>query len=281
MRLIKLVIALTLASACTAALAEDGYVTGTMNLRSGPDVSYPPVDTIPAGSPVSVQGCTDGWEWCDVIYGDDRGWVAGNYIQYEYNDQPVLLSGYGAAIGIPIVTFAVADYWGHYYRDRPFWGQRDVWFNRPYIRRAPPPAFHGAFHDYGREHGYGGNYGNHGGYNPGHNGGNHGGYDPGHNGGNYSGNHGSALVNHVQPNNVNNHPQGGHGPVQNNHVQGQPQGYHGPGGQPQLQHGQPGGNHVTPQAQQHVQQSQPYVQQHVQTQHNAPSGKDSKDDHKH
>ena len=136
------------------ALADEGYVTGTMNLRAGPDISYPAVDTIPAGEPVSVQGCTDGYEWCDVIWGQERGWVAGNYIEYGYNDQPVLLSGYGAAIGIPIVTFVIADYWGRYYHDRPFWGQRERWFNRPYEHHAPPRAFAGPLHDYRREGGH-------------------------------------------------------------------------------------------------------------------------------
>ncbi|HEY8009529.1 MAG TPA: SH3 domain-containing protein [Rudaea sp.] len=143
-----------LITAPALALADEGYVTGTMNLRAGPDVSYPIVDTIPAGEPVSVQGCTEDYEWCDVIWGEERGWIAGNYIEYGYNDQPVLLSGYGAAIGIPIVTFVIADYWGRYYHNRPFWGQRERWYNRPYQHHAPPRAFSGPLHDYRREGGH-------------------------------------------------------------------------------------------------------------------------------
>lgn len=144
-------IAVALLGATSSAFGYDGFATGNVNLRAGPDIDYPVVLTIPAGDELSIQGCTDGWEWCDVIYGDARGWVAGNYIQYEYNDQPVLLSGYGAAIGIPIVSFVVADYWGHYYRNRPFWVDRERWFARPYVRRAPPPAFGGPVHDWGHD----------------------------------------------------------------------------------------------------------------------------------
>jgi uncharacterized protein YraI len=155
-RLINIAMICLLAALSTAAFAQDGYVTGNVNLRAGPDTSYPVIDTIPVGSPVGIQGCVDGWEWCDVLWGQDRGWVAGNYIQYEYNDQPVLLPAYGAAIGIPIVTFAIGDYWGRYYHNRPFYSQREVWFNRPYEHHAAPGPFRGPFHDYGREHGYGG-----------------------------------------------------------------------------------------------------------------------------
>ncbi len=55
----------------TSAFAYDGFVTGNMNLRAGPDIDYPAVTLVPVGAPVSIQGCTDGWEWCDVIYGDN------------------------------------------------------------------------------------------------------------------------------------------------------------------------------------------------------------------
>jgi uncharacterized protein YraI len=123
----------------TLAHAADAYVTGNVNLRAGPDPSYPLIDQIPAGTEVDVQGCTDGWEWCDVIVYGDRGWVAGNFIEYEYQDGPVLLPAYGAQIGIPIITFVIRNYWDHYYRDRPFYRERDRWYSRPVVRRPPPP----------------------------------------------------------------------------------------------------------------------------------------------
>ncbi|MFC5579737.1 SH3 domain-containing protein [Rhodanobacter terrae] len=121
------------------ARAADAYVTGNVNLRAGPDPDYPLIDQIPAGTEVDVQGCTDGWEWCDVIVFGNRGWIAGNYIEYEYDDRPVLVPEYGAQIGIPIVTFVIGDYWGHYYRSRPFYRDRDRWYSRPIGRRPPPP----------------------------------------------------------------------------------------------------------------------------------------------
>lgn len=156
--------AVLLLGTTASAMAYDGFATGNVNLRAGPDIDYPVVTTIPVGAALSIQGCTEGWEWCDVIFADMRGWVAGNYIQYEYNDRPVLLSGYGATIGIPIVSFVITDYWGHYYRNRPFWVERERWYARPYVHRAPPPAFRGEVHDWSRErahagYGYGHGYG--------------------------------------------------------------------------------------------------------------------------
>ncbi|MGH7224127.1 MAG: SH3 domain-containing protein [Gemmataceae bacterium] len=121
-----------------AASAADGYVTGNVNMRAGPDVQYPVVTVVPAGTPISIQGCTAGWEWCDVVSYGNRGWIAGNFIQYQYDDQPVLLPAYGARIGIPIVTFVIGTYWNNYYRNRPFYRDRARWYSRP-IQRRPPP----------------------------------------------------------------------------------------------------------------------------------------------
>jgi uncharacterized protein YraI len=162
-QLIKYSITALLLGGASSTFAYDGFAVDTVNLRAGPDVDYPVVTTIPAGAPLSIQGCTDAWEWCDVIFADARGWVAGNYIQYDYNDRPVLLAGYGAAIGIPIVSFVIADYWGHYYRGRSFWGQRDRWYARPYVHHSAP-VFRGQVHDWGHERGYahGSTYGNRG-----------------------------------------------------------------------------------------------------------------------
>lgn len=118
--------------------AADAYVTGNVNLRAGPDPAYPLIDRIPAGTEVDVQGCTDGWEWCDVIVFGNRGWVAGNYIEYEYQDEPVLLPPYGAQLGIPIISFTIGPYWDNYYRGRPFYRDRDHWYHRRIERRSAP-----------------------------------------------------------------------------------------------------------------------------------------------
>ncbi|HEV2540551.1 MAG TPA: SH3 domain-containing protein [Frateuria sp.] len=128
-----------LAAVPVQSMAADGYVTGDATLRAGPDIDYPAVDMIPAGAPIGIEGCTDGWEWCDVVFNDERGWVAGNFIQDEYENQPVLVPAYGERLGIPIVSFSIVTYWDRYYVDRPFYRERERWYHSPPPHHAPPP----------------------------------------------------------------------------------------------------------------------------------------------
>ncbi|RDS84968.1 ligand-binding protein SH3 [Dyella monticola] len=123
-----------------AAFAVDGYTVATVNMFAGPDPQYPQLLTLDPGTPVDVQGCTAGWEWCDVIAAGNRGWVAGPYIEYMYDNQPVIVTDYGPRIGIPIVTFAIGTYWGRYYGNRPFYRDRARWVARPLpVRPFPGP----------------------------------------------------------------------------------------------------------------------------------------------
>src|SRR3954471_25079429 len=53
-------------SVSLAALAQEAYTTRTVNVRAGPDLSYPVVAGLGGGAPVQVFGCLDDWSWCDV-----------------------------------------------------------------------------------------------------------------------------------------------------------------------------------------------------------------------
>src|SRR5579871_639081 len=85
----------------STAFAANGYVVETVNLRAGPDVGYPRITQLHAGTAVSIQGCIDGFAWCDVIAYGERGWVDGYFLQYDYNDRRVFVPEYGLRIGIP------------------------------------------------------------------------------------------------------------------------------------------------------------------------------------
>ena len=119
-----------------AAAAQQAFTRGGVNLRAGPSGDYPVVASLGPGQPLDVIGCTSGYGWCDVVLPDElRGWVAAQSLDYAYDDQRVPLATYGAAIGIPIVGFAIGNYWANNYRDRPWYGDRRFWGGRP-----PPPA---------------------------------------------------------------------------------------------------------------------------------------------
>jgi|GEM_PF-2303109 len=130
--------------------AQDAVTTRAVNVRAGPDSTYPLVATLAPGTSVSVGGCISAYTWCDVYTGDVRGFVYSSYLDYPYQSNQVPIYAYGPALGLPIITFALGDYWDHYYRGRPFYGRRSYWAGRPW-REPPsrfgrdwrPPAFHG------------------------------------------------------------------------------------------------------------------------------------------
>jgi uncharacterized protein YraI len=139
-------LAAALAFVSMPAFAYDGFVTANVNLRAGPDVGYPAITRLPTGAPVAIQGCIDGWTWCDVIAGPDRGWVAGTYLQNDYGGQRVVVTDYGSRIGIPVIAFALGAYWDNYYRARPWYRERSRWEHRRFAYRAPPRPHFGGGH---------------------------------------------------------------------------------------------------------------------------------------
>lgn len=121
------------------ASAQQAHTTVWVNLRAGPGPDYPLVARLAPGTPLQVQGCIDGFTWCDVILpGSERGWMYGNYLAYPYQGADVPVINYGAAIGIPIVAFFIGSYWNDHYRGRPWYRERPRWEHRP----PPRPPYH-------------------------------------------------------------------------------------------------------------------------------------------
>ena len=119
-----------------AAQAPSYARTGThVILRAGPANDYPVIASYPPNVGISVQGCTAGYGWCDVIGPDNaRGWIYAANIQYAYQTTYVPLPTYAVQIGVPIVAFSVGAYWGAYYRNQPFYSSYPV-----YVHHRPPP----------------------------------------------------------------------------------------------------------------------------------------------
>jgi uncharacterized protein YraI len=132
-------------SAPLLAQSADDFIAADISLQSGPDAEYPPVDQLAAGTPVTVEGCIDGWTWCDVSVGGLRGWVPGTYIEQDYGGQWVYITDYGPRIGLPIVVFSLDAYWGAHYHDRPWFNQRESWAGRqihPHMPTRPQGEAH-------------------------------------------------------------------------------------------------------------------------------------------
>lgn len=141
--LLALAAALTI-GATAAVSAQVAITTQAVNVRAGPDRSFPLVAWLPAGTPVQVMGCVDGWRWCDVLAGPNRGWAYSGFLSYTWGNQPTLIVQGGPMLGLPLITFSINNYWDSYYRNRPWWGNRAYWYNRPPpprppVWRPPPP----------------------------------------------------------------------------------------------------------------------------------------------
>ncbi len=130
-------ILLTALAVPAMAQAQEAFAAATVNLRAGPGVDYPRVTRVPAGQPLTVYGCLDGYTWCDASWGDLRGWVAADFIAYPYENQRVPVSRYGAELRLPILTFSFGNYWDSNYRRQPWYGQRDRFENHAPPRPAP------------------------------------------------------------------------------------------------------------------------------------------------
>ena len=125
-----------------AAKAADAYTTTNVSMRAGPSSDYPRVTVLNAGAPVTVYGCLQDYSWCDTSFRDARGWVAATYLTYPYQGNRVAIPAFGAQLGLAILNFSLNDYWGSYYRGRPWYGRRDYWGRHParpeYIRPSRP-----------------------------------------------------------------------------------------------------------------------------------------------
>ena len=139
--LLAIVGASSLAGAAQA--TTPSYTTANVNMRAGPGTSYPVILTVPNGSPITTYGCLDGYNWCDVSWGTERGWMSSSYIQITYQGQPhALTPAIAPGIGLTVVVFNRA-YWDRYYYGRPWYRNWDRYYRPPPRVRAvqplPPP----------------------------------------------------------------------------------------------------------------------------------------------
>jgi uncharacterized protein YraI len=118
-----LVFAPNLASALSAVTTEE------TNLRAGPAIDFPVVDSLPSDARVNVHGCVRGYRWCDVSWRDARGWVSGDELVYLNHGRRVTIVDYGPSIGLPVIGYSFDSYWNRYYRSRPFYAERTRWRN--------------------------------------------------------------------------------------------------------------------------------------------------------
>jgi uncharacterized protein YraI len=120
--------------AATPAMADSvWFVKDTVDLHAGPDTTFPVVASIPAEAHMQLEGCIHTWNWCDVSWNGQRGWVSGDDIQSVYENKPMVVTKIGPTMHVPVVTYDTQTYWDTYYKTAPFYTQREryVTFTTP------------------------------------------------------------------------------------------------------------------------------------------------------
>jgi hypothetical protein len=82
-----------------------------------------------------VYGCLSDYDWCDVDWRGNRGWVFTDYLEYYYRNQPRPVMEWGPRIGLPVVAFSFGEYARRHYRDMPWYSDRDRWYRWDRDRR--------------------------------------------------------------------------------------------------------------------------------------------------
>jgi uncharacterized protein YraI len=151
MRRSLMIACLASALALFSALAQAqhyAYATRNVNVRAGPDRSYPLVGWLQEGTEVEIFGCLEDWRWCEVLAGIYRGWVYSGFLAYPYQGGWATIRDVGPDAGLPMLSFQLDLYWNNHYTNWPWYPQWTWWASRPPPHRPPwrppprPPVVH-------------------------------------------------------------------------------------------------------------------------------------------
>lgn len=93
-----------------AASAETMATAGTdLNLRAGPGAMHDVIGVIKNGDEVSVTGCIESANWCEVGYDGKTGWAYGDYLTAKVGDKIEPLYPNRQTVGVTVIQAPAAD----------------------------------------------------------------------------------------------------------------------------------------------------------------------------
>ncbi|WP_417770059.1 DUF1236 domain-containing protein [Stappia sp.] len=81
--------AILVGTSASAALEATAFTD--LNLRAGPGPQFEVVDVIAGEDKVSVEGCLETANWCEVSYNGTTGWAYGDYLSAPVEGEPVVV----------------------------------------------------------------------------------------------------------------------------------------------------------------------------------------------
>ena len=105
----RMLFATTAAAVLFAGAASAQAVTATagtdLNIRSGPGVMHDVIGVIPGGEEVSVAGCLEEANWCEVTHGDESGWAYGAYLTAKMGEEFQPIYPNREELAVPVVVY--------------------------------------------------------------------------------------------------------------------------------------------------------------------------------
>lgn len=93
-----------------AAFAQTMATAGTdLNIRSGPGVQHGVTGVIPGGEEVTVNGCIESANWCEVVHGEASGWAYGDYLAAKVGEEFQPLYPNRESVGVAVIEAPAAD----------------------------------------------------------------------------------------------------------------------------------------------------------------------------
>jgi len=84
---LRRILAVALLALPLAAPAFTASNTRPLNVREGPGTQFLVLRVLPARTAVSVRGCINGWQWCEIEARRTRGWVDSRFLQPSVRGQ--------------------------------------------------------------------------------------------------------------------------------------------------------------------------------------------------
>lgn len=101
--------ALAAALIAGAASAETMATAGTdLNMRAGPGAMHDVIGVIKNGDQVSVTGCIESANWCEVAYDGKTGWAYGDYLTAKVGEKIEPLYPNRQSVGVTVIQAPVA-----------------------------------------------------------------------------------------------------------------------------------------------------------------------------
>lgn len=97
------------ATAPAGTAATSATAATDLNMRAEPQSTAPVVGVIANGDEVSVTGCIESANWCEVTYKDQKGWAYGDYLTTKVGEKIEPLYPNRQTVGVTVIETPAAN----------------------------------------------------------------------------------------------------------------------------------------------------------------------------